>query len=98
MDLSIVIVDDNPGSLELLDTALSREGVAIHTASRPSSALELVRQVRPQLVLTDLVMPEMTGLDLLNRIMEFAPATDVVLMTAHYTTETAVRSEERRVG
>lgn len=95
MDLSIVIVDDNPGSLELLSTALCREGVAIHTASRPSSALDLVHQHRPQLVLTDLVMPEMTGLDLLNRIMEFAPATDVVLMTAHYTTETAVEAIRR---
>ncbi len=92
MDLSIVIVDDNPGSLELLSTALSREGVTIHIASRPGAALELVRQVRPALVLTDLVMPEMTGLELLSRIMEFAPATDVVLMTAHYTTETAVEA------
>jgi DNA-binding NtrC family response regulator len=95
MDLSIVILDDNPGSLELLSTALSREGVTIHTASRPSAALELVRQYRPQLVLTDLVMPEMTGLDVLNRIMEVAPATDVVLMTAHYTTETAVEAIRR---
>lgn len=92
MDLSIVIVDDNPGSLELLSTALSRDGVAIHTASRPGAALELVRQHKPQLVLTDLVMPEMSGLDLLSRIMEFAPSTDVVLMTAHYTTETAVEA------
>jgi DNA-binding NtrC family response regulator len=92
MDLSIVILDDNPGSLELLSTALSHEGVAIHTASRPGAALELIRQLRPQLVLTDLVMPEMSGLDVLSRIMEFAPATDVVLMTAHYTTETAVEA------
>jgi DNA-binding NtrC family response regulator len=92
MDLSILILDDNPGSLELLSTALSREGVTIHTASRPTAALDLVRQYRPQLVLTDLVMPEMTGLDVLCRIMEFAPATDVVLMTAHYTTETAVEA------
>jgi two-component system, NtrC family, response regulator HydG len=92
MDVSIVILDDNPGSLELLSTALAREGVTIHTAARPSAALDLVRQVRPQLVLTDLVMPEMTGLDVLSRIMEIAPATDVVLMTAHYTTETAVEA------
>ena len=92
MDLSIVILDDNPGSLELLSTALSREGVAIHTASRPTEALDLIRRLRPQLVLTDLVMPEMSGLDVLGRIMEFAPATDVVLMTAHYTTETAVEA------
>jgi DNA-binding NtrC family response regulator len=95
MNVSVVIVDDNPGSLELLSAALAREGVRIHTASRPGAALELVRQQRPQLVLTDLVMPEMSGLDLLNRIMEVAPATDVVLMTAHYTTETAVEAIRR---
>ncbi|HEX4039163.1 MAG TPA: sigma-54 dependent transcriptional regulator [Acidobacteriaceae bacterium] len=92
MAISIVILDDNAGSLELLSTALAREGVEIHTAARPSEALELVRQVRPQLVLTDLVMPEMSGLDVLNRIMELAPTTDVILMTAHYTTETAVQA------
>ncbi|HEY6447153.1 MAG TPA: sigma-54 dependent transcriptional regulator [Acidobacteriaceae bacterium] len=92
MEISIVIVDDNPGSLELLSTALSREGATIHTAAHPGIALEMVRQYRPQLVLTDLVMPEMTGLELLTRIMEVAPATDVVLMTAHYTTETAVEA------
>jgi DNA-binding NtrC family response regulator len=92
MAISIVILDDNPGSLELLSTALAREGVTIHTASRPSQALALVEQHSPQLVLTDLVMPEMTGLDVLNRIMAIAPATDVVLMTAHYTTETAVQA------
>ncbi|MGC2619585.1 MAG: sigma-54 dependent transcriptional regulator, partial [Acidobacteriaceae bacterium] len=95
MDISIVILDDNPGSLELLSTALAREGLQIYTAARPSAALELVRQHRPQLVLTDLVMPEMTGLEVLTRIMEIAPATDVVLMTAHYTTETAVEAIRR---
>ena len=95
MDICVVIVDDNPGSLELLSTALAREGAMIYTASRPSAALELIRQHRPQLVLTDLVMPEMSGLDLLSRVMEFAPATDVVLMTAHYTTETAVEAIRR---
>jgi DNA-binding NtrC family response regulator len=92
MAISIVILDDNPGSLELLSTALAREGLTIHTASRPSQALALVEQHRPQLVLTDLVMPEMSGLDVLNRIMAIAPATDVLLMTAHYTTETAVQA------
>ncbi len=92
MDISIVILDDNPGSLDLLSTALAREGVIIHTAARPSEALDLIRRLHPQLVLTDLVMPEMSGLDVLNSIMQTAPATDVVLMTAHYTTETAVQA------
>lgn len=92
MPISIVILDDNPGSLELLSAALAHQDVVIQTASRPSEALDLIREHRPQLVLTDLVMPEMSGLDVLNRIMEFAPAIDVVLMTAHYTTETAVQA------
>ncbi len=92
MNISIVILDDNPGSLDLLSTALAREGLTIYTAARPGEALDLIHQRHPQLVLTDLVMPEMTGLDVLNRIMEFAPSTDVVLMTAHYTTETAVQA------
>src|SRR5580658_2679882 len=92
MDISIVILDDNPGSLDLLSTALARDGITIHIDSRPSEALALVHQYRPQLVLTDLVMPEMSGLDVLNRIMEIAPATDVVVMTAPYTTETAVQA------
>jgi DNA-binding NtrC family response regulator len=88
----IVVIDDNPGSLELLSTALTRPGVAVHTASTPSDGLDLVRKLRPQLAITDLVMPEMNGLDVLRRIVAFDPSIDVLLMTAHYTTETAVEA------
>lgn len=90
--ISLVIIDDNAGSLELLSTALSREDVRIFTAQDPEEGLELVYREHPQIVLTDLVMPGLSGLDVLDRITEFDPATDVVLMTAHYTTETAVEA------
>ena len=43
-------------------------------------------------MLTDLVMPKMSGMEVLERIMEFDPATDVILMTAHYSTESAVEA------
>lgn len=86
----IVVIDDNPGSLELLSTALARPEVAVHTASTPAEGLALVRKLHPQLVVTDLVMPEMSGLEVLQEIVEFDPMMDVLLMTAHYTTETAV--------
>ena len=46
----------------------------------------------PQIVLTDLVMPGMSGLEVVERIVEFDPAIDVILMTAHYTSETAVEA------
>lgn len=90
--VSVVVIDDNRGSLEFISTALERDDVAIFTASDPEEGLDLVYTHRPQIVITDLVMPVMTGLEVLGRIMEFDPATDVILMTAHYTTETAVEA------
>jgi two-component system, NtrC family, response regulator HydG len=90
--LSMVIIDDNLGSLEMLSSALSREGLEILTASDPNQGLDLIYNARPAIVLTDLVMPGLSGLQVLERVMEFDPAIDVVLMTAHYTTETAVEA------
>ncbi len=88
--VQIVVIDDNPGSLELLSSALSRPGVAVHTASTPVEGLQLVRALRPRLVVTDLVMPGMSGLEVVQEVLKFDPLIDVILMTAHYTTETAV--------
>lgn len=90
--VQIVIVDDNPRSLEFLSEALKRENVNIMTASHPDQGIDLIYTHRPQIVLTDLVMPGMSGLEVLSRVMEFDPAIDVVLMTAHYTTDTAVEA------
>jgi DNA-binding NtrC family response regulator len=90
--IRIVIIDDNMSSLELLSTALEREGLSIHTANDPRQGLELVRSLRPRMVITDLVMPGMTGLDVLRQVMHLDPTIDVLLMTAHYTTETAVEA------
>src|SRR5262249_3197861 len=47
---------------------------------------------RPQIVLTDLVMPRMNGLEVLEKTLEFDPSIDVILMTAHYSTESAVEA------
>jgi DNA-binding NtrC family response regulator len=88
--VSLLIIDDNPGSLELLSTALAQPGLEIFTASDPEEGLDLVHRHRPQIVLTDLVMPHLTGLEVLERIVEFDPSIDVILMTAHYATESAV--------
>src|SRR5262247_3608357 len=90
--VSLVIIDDNPGSLELLSSALAQEGLDICVASNPEAGLDLVYERHPQIVLTDLVMPGMNGMEVLERVMEFDPATDVILMTAHYSTESAVEA------
>jgi DNA-binding NtrC family response regulator len=90
--IALVIIDDNPRSLEYISTALASENVQIFTAPDPEEGLDLVYTHRPQLVMTDLVMPHMSGMEVLERITEFDPAIDVILMTAHYTTETAVEA------
>ena len=90
--INLVIVNDNPGSLELLSEALEQPGVNILTASDPESGLDLIFAKHPQIVLTDLVMPKMSGLELLERVVEFDPAIEVILMTAHYTSESAVEA------
>jgi DNA-binding NtrC family response regulator len=79
----------------MLSVALRQTGVSIHTACDPVQGLELVRRLRPRLVITDLVMPGLSGLDVLDRVMAFDPSIDVLLMTAHYTTETAVEAIRR---
>src|SRR6478672_2813492 len=90
--IALVIIDDNPRSLEYVSTALASKSVKIFTAPDPEEGLDLVYTHRPQVVITDLVMPHMTGLEVLERISEFDPTIDVILMTAHYTTETAVEA------
>jgi DNA-binding NtrC family response regulator len=88
--VSIVVIDDNVGSLELLSAALSHLDAAVYTASNPVDGLELVRKHRPRLVVTDLVMPGMSGLEVLQHVVNYDSSIDVILMTAHYTPETAV--------
>src|SRR5882724_6265566 len=90
--LCVLIIDDNLGSLELLESALRQPGIDIITASDPEQGLDLVITRHPQIVLTDLLMPGMNGLEVLSRVMEIDPSTDVVLMTAHYSSETAVEA------
>ncbi len=88
--LSVVIIDDNPGSLEMLSAALAHTEATVYTASRPVDGLALVKKHHPRLVVTDLVMPEMSGLEVLQQVVNFDSSIDVILMTAYYTTETAV--------
>src|SRR5438270_7891016 len=90
--VTLVVIDDNPRSLEFLQAALGRQGVEILAASDPEEGLDLIFTHHPQIVMTDLVMPGLSGLEVLERVIDFDPAIDVVLMTAHYTTDTAVEA------
>jgi DNA-binding NtrC family response regulator len=90
--ISLLVIDDNPGGLDLISSAVAQPGLEVLTAADPEKGLDLFRNRRPQIVLTDVVMPRMNGLQLLDQIMEVDPTTDVILMSAHYSTESAVEA------
>ena len=79
----IIIIDDNPRSLEYLSAALASDHTTIFTAANGLQAIDLILEHHPQVVLSDLVMPGMSGLDVLQRVKSFDPAISVILMSAH---------------
>ncbi len=91
-EVSILIIDDNPEFLEQLSNALAQPGLEILITVNPQDGLRLFRHWRPQIVLTALVMEHMSGMEMLDRIMEIDAATDVILMTAYYSAESAVEA------
>jgi two-component system response regulator HydG len=86
----VLIVDDEASNLESLARIFEREGWRTATASSGPSALEVLRRERVAVVVTDLMMPGMSGEELLRAAKTLAPETEVVLMTAYGTVETAV--------
>ncbi len=88
----ILIVDDEVEALENCRRILSRLGHECLTEHDPVRALTVIQQERPGLVLTDLRMPGLSGIDVLNATKRFDPTIKVVLMTAFATVQTAVSS------
>lgn len=88
----ILIVDDEEDALENCRRILSRVPYDCVAASDPGQALELIERERPGLVLTDLRMPKLDGIEVLAAAKRIDPGVQVVLLTAHATIETAVTS------
>jgi two-component system response regulator HydG len=88
--VTVLVVDDERSNVESLEKIFQREGMRVLSAPDAKHALELVRAHRIQVVLTDLMMPGTTGLELLRAIRQVAPDVEVVLMTAYGSVETAV--------
>jgi two-component system response regulator HydG len=87
---AILVVDDEPNNLTSLQKIFEKERCRVFTADGAKAALAILRQYKVHVVLTDLMMPGPSGVDLLRAIKEVSPSTVVVLMTAYGTVETAV--------
>jgi DNA-binding NtrC family response regulator len=90
--LTLVAIDDEPDYLRLLERTLASPELEVLTATDPAVGLELVLRRRPQVVLLDLRMPGMTGMEVLERIVAADPAIEVILLTGSESTDAAVEA------
>jgi DNA-binding NtrC family response regulator len=88
----ILVVDDEPAEREGLARLVGQWGYEVETASSGEEALDLVETQHPAVVVTDLVLPEMDGLTLLQKLKETGRPPIVLLVTGHGTVETAVEA------
>jgi two-component system, NtrC family, response regulator HydG len=89
---TLLVADDDPGLRESLERTLTREGFRVVLASDGRAALERLQGGDIDLVLTDLKMPGLTGIELLRAAKTIAPDVSVILLTAFGTVEEAVRA------
>jgi DNA-binding NtrC family response regulator len=87
---SILVVDDEKNQREILETILSGEGYDVTTASSGEAAMKFVESRRFDLVLTDLKMTGMSGLELLKELTNYDKSIIVILLTAHGSVDSAV--------
>jgi len=91
---SILVVDDEKNQREILQMILTAEGYDVTTASSGEAALKFVKEKHFDIVLTDLKMTGMSGLDLLKELVTFDKSIIVILLTAHGTVDSAFEAKE----
>lgn len=88
---SIIVVDDNDSIRDLLKNLLQAEGYSVITADNGTAALEKLKQMAFDLVISDIMMPGLSGLDLLREVRKFDSNLPVVMITGYPTIDTAVK-------
>ncbi|MEM8668135.1 MAG: response regulator [Planctomycetota bacterium] len=89
---TVLVVDDNPVDQKIASRCVSEHGATSLFAKNGREAMEIVERERPNIVLTDLQMPEMDGLSLVRRIRQSHPGIPVMLMTAFGSEDIAVQA------
>ena len=88
----VLIIDDETSILDTLRILLKREGFEVHTATGGQQGLDALAELRPALVLSDIRMPGVGGLEILKATREIDPNIPVILMTAQASLQTAIQA------
>ena len=92
---SILIVDDEILTLSNLKKILEKEDYEVHVADSGEAALEIIEKYKPHLILLDLMLPGISGIEVLKRVKEMERETIVIMMTAYEILEKAVEAMKR---
>jgi CheY-like chemotaxis protein len=82
-EVLLVAIDDDPTSLDLIAATVEQDGLEVLTATDPQRGLDLVLQRRPPVVICDLMMPGMTGMEVLSEIVRVDPVIGVFPVKLH---------------
>jgi DNA-binding NtrC family response regulator len=91
-DVSLLFVDDDDAFRRVLSGELERLQYRVTAAGSGAEALDMVGRVNPEIVLLDLRLPDMSGLDVLKALRERHPSSDVIMLTGHGSIDTAIES------
>ena len=92
MAQKILLVDDEEGIRKVLGLSLTDSGYQVFTAESGEEALHVFRKMQPSVVLTDIKMPGMEGIELLQKIKEESADTEVIMLTGHGDMDLAIQS------
>jgi len=97
MKSNILVVDDEPVARQSLSEILRLEGYAVNSVPNGQAAVEYVRTHPVEVMVVDLRMPGMDGLEVIQVVNQISPETEVILLTAFGTTESAIQALRLRV-
>jgi len=86
----VLIIEDEEKTRELLKRAIDKEGYSTLVASDGLEGLQVFRREKPDIVITDVKMPNVDGLEVLHTVKNISPSTEVILVTAHGEYDTAI--------
>lgn len=98
MSKTILIVDDEQGYRDLLSMELSDHGYAVFTACGGPEALEILQRVKVDLIITDMKMPKMDGLDVVIASRKLFPGIPIILMTGYAVEERVQEALARKAS
>ncbi len=79
----VLVVDDEPSITELLEVLLEREGLEVSSASNGSEALRILDRVNPDLIITDITMPDMEGVEFISKLRKKGVSSPIIAMSGN---------------